>query len=585
MIRLVLLICLGLVGLARADAPPAKAWEATTAEIIFLARNGQTDAALVAGGEAMRRARDEFGDDDPRTAEILTLVAELHMSRNEWAEAERLLRKGVAIRERILPPLHWAHEESQNLLAAVYAATGRFDEAERSHRWSASEATKAAEAGLSGPHAPRWVDLPSALDLHARNWHRHGRIAELPALHAEILDAVERWGTADIEFSVPLLDGYVRAFEYRDDRPAARRAAQIMERFAVAAGDDRLQARAVFALGRLAWLDDDESADALFLAAWALADDVLDADDPERVRFAAHAASAAIDAGRDADAERWLRDALRIADAQPGQVGDLDHARCRKTLAELYQGSGRHAEAVPLRRDALRLYRGIYGEGGWMVASALHDLGDALQQSGDIEAAREAYAESFTGRRRSGEAEGWLDADLLQRWLTLDLRLGDLQGAAQRWSTLLALRARAAAIDDERGAWMRRELAALHRVAGLEAPLLADLPDTPPIRLAERYTRPILLDLLQLAMRDAGAADDAAAGERLMLAAELMREADDAALAAQGYDKALSVLIRVHGPAHPRSRFAASRLATLHREGGRQDLAALVEARVGGGLE
>ena len=580
MIRVTLLCALLLAGVARAEVPVDPDWAATTAAIVRLAQDGEGDAAMREGQAALRRARADFGDADPRTAEILTLVAELHMTRGEWAPAERLLLEGMAIRDAALPELDWAREESRNLLGAVYAETGRLDEAERSHRWAAAQATKAAEAGLVGPNAPRWVDVPSALDLLARHWHKHGQVAKLPALHAEILDAVERWGGRDTGLALERLDAYPEVFQVRKDSAGAQRALDLMERFAAA--DVSWQARVRLRRASVAAsADDDAAAAGHFLAAWPLADRALPAGDPGRVAYICPAAAAAVDADRESEAEAWLREALRIADTAPEQVGTFDLMQCQATLAGVLEGSGRHDEAVPLRRALVLQYREIYGDDSWMVANALSDVATALALAREVETARATFGEAYRTLLDSGDAAGWLHAYILDRWLVLDLRVGDLGGAAARWSEVVALRARAGAGEGEQGELARRERAALYRAAGRDEPAAERPVAESGLSLPQAFRSASLLDLLAQAERDAGPGADAAAAARLTLAAELALDDGNRVQAVAGYDKALSIQIREHGAGDDRTRATARRLAVLHREAGRDDLAGLVLARVG----
>jgi len=125
-------------------------------------------------------------------------------------------------------------------------------------------------------------------------------------------------------------------------------------------------------------------------------DDAANPDDRERglpaaaLRLARDAA-AAIVAGRAADADRLLGDALRLAPA---------HAELQRLRGVALNQLGRNA-------DAVALLRGVAGQrplDGLVIAN----LGSALAQGGDLDAAEQAF-------RRASE----LEPGLLDPWLNL----------------------------------------------------------------------------------------------------------------------------------------------------------------------
>lgn len=138
-------------------------------------------------------------------------------------------------------------------------------------------------------------------------------------------------------------------------------------------------------------------------------DDAANPDDRERGLPAAalglaRDAAAAIVEGRAADADRLLGDALRLA---PG------HAELQRLHGVALNQLGRHADAVALLRGVAerRPHDGL----------VIANLGSALAQGGDLEAAEQAF-------RRASE----LDPCLLDPWLNLARALemrGDVAGA------------------------------------------------------------------------------------------------------------------------------------------------------------
>ena len=79
--------------------------------------------------EAAVKEAEGFGPQDPRLAASLLGLGELYLHQRRYAEAESLLKRGLAIREKALGPEHPDVAGSLNNLAALYDAQGRYVEA------------------------------------------------------------------------------------------------------------------------------------------------------------------------------------------------------------------------------------------------------------------------------------------------------------------------------------------------------------------------------------------------------------------------------------------------------------------------
>ena len=63
-------------------------------------RQGQYSEALLYATEAVRMAEEEFGSDHPFTAGILDNLAQFNLAQGNYADAEPLFRRSLAIREQ-----------------------------------------------------------------------------------------------------------------------------------------------------------------------------------------------------------------------------------------------------------------------------------------------------------------------------------------------------------------------------------------------------------------------------------------------------------------------------------------------------
>ncbi len=79
---------------------------------------------------AALKEAEKFGEQDPRLATSLNNMAELYRIRGEYAEAELLIQRALAIREKALGPEHPYVAPSLNNLAALYRDQGKYAEAE-----------------------------------------------------------------------------------------------------------------------------------------------------------------------------------------------------------------------------------------------------------------------------------------------------------------------------------------------------------------------------------------------------------------------------------------------------------------------
>ena len=93
--------------------------------------------------KAALREAEKFGEQDPRFATSNNNLAELYRTRGNYAQAEPLYKRSLAIREKVLGPEHPNVASSLNNLALLYDNQSKYAEAEPLYRRALFVLTKA----------------------------------------------------------------------------------------------------------------------------------------------------------------------------------------------------------------------------------------------------------------------------------------------------------------------------------------------------------------------------------------------------------------------------------------------------------
>ncbi len=136
---------------------------------------GRLEDAEMSLKDALREA-EAFGAEDPRLAVTLNNLGLLYEVQKKYAEAEPLLQRALAIREKSLGPEHLDVAKSLSNLGAIYRAQGRYPEAEPLLRRALTIGEK-----VLGPEHP---DLAISLENYAGLLRRLGRDGEASGLEA-----------------------------------------------------------------------------------------------------------------------------------------------------------------------------------------------------------------------------------------------------------------------------------------------------------------------------------------------------------------------------------------------------------------
>src|SRR5712691_2805967 len=103
-----------------------------------------------------------FGPQDPRLATSLNNLGELYRAKGQYAKAEPLLRRALAIREKALGPEHPDVATSLNNLALLYGVQGKYAEAEPLFK----RALAIMEKALGPEHSDVATSLSNLAELH-----------------------------------------------------------------------------------------------------------------------------------------------------------------------------------------------------------------------------------------------------------------------------------------------------------------------------------------------------------------------------------------------------------------------------------
>ena len=154
-------------------------------------RRGSWENYVIAGGKAHDKGNypeaekhiaaavkeaEGFGPQDPRLAASLLGLGELYLHQRRYAEAESLLKRGLAIREKALGPEHPDVAGSLNNLAALYDDQGKYAEAEPLVKRVLAIYEKAL-----GPEHP---DMAASLENYAALLRETGRSDEAAKMEA-----------------------------------------------------------------------------------------------------------------------------------------------------------------------------------------------------------------------------------------------------------------------------------------------------------------------------------------------------------------------------------------------------------------
>jgi len=420
---------------------------------------------------ALAIAEEQVGASHPETATGLSNLALLYHQQGRYAEAEPLLQRALAIAEEQVGASHPETATDLNNLATLYQTQGRYTEAEP----LLQRALTIAEEQLGASH----LATATSLDNLAGLYYQQGRYAEAePLLQRVLLIREEQLETSHPAAATSLnnlAELYRTQGRYPEAEPLLQRALLIREEqlgtsHPAAATSLNSLALLYYQQGRYA------EAEPLYQRALFIREEQLGASHPATAQCLNNLAGLHESQGRYAEAEPLYQRALSINEEQLG-ASHPETAASLNNLAGLHKSQGRYAEAEPLYQRALAIAEEQLGASHPHTAACLNNLAELYQAQG-----------------RYAEAE-----PLLQRTLTIaEERLGASHPQTAACLNNLAFLYESQGRYEEAEPLYRRAVTVALASLGMEHPQTQQVVMNYLMLLSDRYTNGDMDALLRL---------------------------------------------------------------------------------------
>jgi len=333
---------------------------------------------------ALLWAADRAGITEP-TTRLMRALGRLFQGKGEFARAEPLMRRALAINEASFGADHPNVARDLNNLAVLLQATNRLGEAEPLMR----RALGIEEASVGNDHP----DVATALNNLAQLLRATNRLAEAEPMMRRAL-AIDEASVGGDHPEVAIRLNNLAQLLQETNRLAE---AEPLMRRAIAIDEADLGAdhpNVAIRLNNLAQLLQDTNrlaeAESLMRRALAIDEASLGADHPEVAIHLNNLATLLQDTNRLAEAEPLMRRALAIDEASLGN--DHPNVAVRlNNLASLLRATNRLGEAEPLMRRALGIDEASYGKDHPNVAIRLNNLAGLLRATNRLGEAEPLY--------------------------------------------------------------------------------------------------------------------------------------------------------------------------------------------------
>jgi CHAT domain-containing protein/Tfp pilus assembly protein PilF len=423
--RIILAAAVATLFASPAGAQPGKAaaqrqWESLSAQVSKAYQAGDYAKGIPLAEQALRLARQTFGDRDPKTLTSLNSLADLYKFQSRYTEAESLYREALQASRETFGPRHPQTLMSLSGLAFVYHFEGRYDEAEPLLR----EALQAAREIFGPRHSITLTSLASLGFLYAHQ----GRYDEAEPFFLEALQLRrEAFGLhhpdtlSDLENLASLYSGQGRYDE------AEQRYREVLQLSRKALGPYHAQTRS-----RLRGLALVYEAQGRYGEAEPLFREALQAD---RMSFGPHNPNILTSLfglaevygfqGRYDDAVSLLEEAVQLSRKDVGDH-EIRTMQLQVALATIFFLQGRYSEAEPIFEEALRTTRKVYGSSHPETLNSVGALSQLYKAQGRYAEAEPLAEESLQGYRQLLGARH-------PNTLTTISSLGDLRQAQGRY--------------------------------------------------------------------------------------------------------------------------------------------------------
>ena len=319
--------------------------------------------------KAALKEAEAFRPEDPRVATSLNNLAGLYHAQGKYTEAEPLLKRSLAMREKILGPVHPEVARSLNNLAGLHHARGNYIEAEPLYK----RALAIQEKALGPEHPNVATSLNNLAELYRAQGNRAAAeplFKRAMAIREKVLGP-EHPNVATSLSSLAAL--YHAQGNYAEAEPLFKRALAIQEKVlrpehpSVATSLNNLAALYHAQANYVA-------AEPLFKRAMAIQEEVLGPQHPDVAKSLNNLAGIYRAQENYAAAEPLYKRALAIQEKILGP-GHPDVATSLNNLAEVYRVQANYATAEPLYKRALAIQEKVLGPEHPSVATSLSNLG------------------------------------------------------------------------------------------------------------------------------------------------------------------------------------------------------------------
>jgi CHAT domain-containing protein/Tfp pilus assembly protein PilF len=326
-----------------------------------------------------------YGEEHPRVATTLHLLALIHGRQGHSAKALQLLERGLTMKEAALGKEHPEVAELLNSLARIHAHQGQYLKAVPLYE----RTLEIREAALGKSHPDVAESLRDFAGLYAAQG-QYVKAVQLMERAVAVLEAARGEKHPDVAILLQSLAVlYQGQGQYARAEPLLERALAIEE---AARGESSLEAATV--LQRLASLYEENGqyarAEPLYERALAIQEAARGRSHPDVADMLNALAGLHQQRAQYARAEPLYERALAIQEAARGGTHP-DVAGTLGRLASLYQKQGQYARAEPLYERALAIQEAVHGGSHPDVAIVLSKLASLYQKQGQYARAEPLY--------------------------------------------------------------------------------------------------------------------------------------------------------------------------------------------------
>ena len=453
--------------------------------------------------EAMQASRKKLGPRHPQTLISIIGLAKVYQAWSHYSDAEPLFREALQTSRETLGPRHPQTLISIDDLAQVYKALGRYDEAEPLYR----EALKTRREMLGARHQ----DTLGSLNALASFYQDHGRYEQAEPFFLEALQANRETLGPRHPQTLNSIDALAHVYQYWGH-----------------------------------W----EQAEPLYQEVFRAKRETLGPHNANTLSAQDHLADFYVYASRLEEAKPLYQEVLQerrnvLGDRHPDTVSSLGR------LAMLYQTMGSTREAEALFRETLQVSRETFGPRHQQTVTAHVGLGFVLQSEGHYGEAEPHYREALQVSRETFGPRDLSTLTSLNRLAELYLDEGRYSEAEQLYSE---------ALQTSREAFGPRHISTVLSLRTL-ASLYQD---------QRRYSEaePLFLEALQASRKTLGPRHVATLVDLHNLAL-LYKDQRRYGEAEQLFLEALHASREVQGPRHPNTLNSLKALADLYQAAGR----------------